>query len=103
MQLICVLFSFYTVKGSRKQFITVCHDVWDGKRKTINGLTIIIVDPDTLEVFRVPIALTQPLGKKALELKATCMLGLERAGIKFEDLYAACNDNCTTAVKTGRL
>eukprot|EP00957_Ditylum_brightwellii_P197776 15066829-Ditylum_brightwellii.AAC.2 len=31
------------------------------------------------------------------------MMGLERIGVEMEDLYSAANDNCTTAVKAGRL
>lgn len=84
-------------------FIVVGHDVWDGKRKKINGLTIFFTDPETLETFRIPIALSPPIGETALELCETAMLGLERVGIEMEDIFRAVNDNCSTAVKAGRL
>jgi hypothetical protein len=31
------------------------------------------------------------------------MLGLDRMGVEMEDLYRSVNDNCTTAVKAGKL
>jgi len=58
--------------GSVKPFITVAHDVWDGKRKQINGLSIFFFDPETLIFYRIPVALTPPFGKTAIEL---CELG----------------------------
>lgn len=90
-------------QGSRQAFITVGHDVWDGKRKQINGLSIFFVHPVSLEMYRIPVALTPPSGKTAIELCKTSMKGLERYEIEIDDLFRSLNDNCTTAKKAGRL
>eukprot|EP00956_Cyclotella_meneghiniana_P032817 scaffold91636_cov36-Cyclotella_meneghiniana.AAC.3 len=89
--------------GRRQAFVCVSHDVWEGKRKEINGLTIYFIEPVSATFYRIPIALTKPDGKKALELCATNMRGLERVGIEMLDLFKSANDGCTTAVKAGRL
>ena len=88
--------------GSAKPFITVAHDVWDGKLKQINGLSIFFIDPETLILYKIPVALAPPLGKTAILLCETCLAGLEEYGIRFVDLNKSVNDNCTTAVKVGR-
>ena len=88
---------------SAKPFLTVAHDVWDGKRKQINGLSIFFIDPETLFLYKIPVALAPPLGKTALLLCETCLAGLEQYDIRFSDLNKSVNDNCTTAVKAGRL
>ena len=91
-------------KGSRQGFISVGHDVWDGLRKQINGLTLFFTDPETLEMYRIPIALSPTdLGTTAQALCDTGMMGLARASIEFDDLFRSVNDNCSTAKKTGRL
>ena len=95
----------YYVKltGERQAFISVAHDVWDGKMKQINGLTTFFIDPTDFCLYRIPLALTKPLGKSAMELSKTCMLGLEKFGIEIEDAFRSINDNCTTAKRAGRL
>eukprot|EP00957_Ditylum_brightwellii_P010117 764457-Ditylum_brightwellii.AAC.1 len=37
--------------GHRVGFINVAHDVWDGKCKKLNGLTIFFLHPETLEIY----------------------------------------------------
>ena len=49
-----------------------------------------------------PIALTEPKGHTALELSKTSMLGLDRMGIAWEDIYRTVNDNCLTVRKTSK-
>ena len=46
----------------------VAQDVWDGKRKQINGLVIFFIDPEDCQIYRIPIALLKPGGKSGLEL-----------------------------------
>ena len=94
---------YIATTGSRQRFVGVGHDVWDGKRKQINGLTIFFADPETLDIYRIPVALAPPLGKTALALCESGMLGLDRVGVEFKDLFRSINDNCTTAVKAGQL
>ena len=89
--------------GKRQPFIIVAHDVWESKRKDINGLTIFFTDPRTMETYRVAVALTAITSKKAVELSATSLEGLERYGITMDDIFRTVNDNCTTAKKTSKL
>ncbi len=89
--------------GARRPFICVCSDVWDAKKMKLNGVSIITTDPETLEVLRIPVALTQPLGETAVKLSATNLMGLERVGVEEGDLFASCNDNCPTAVLAGKI
>eukprot|EP00986_Skeletonema_menzelii_P010506 scaffold5115_cov146-Skeletonema_menzelii.AAC.6 len=89
--------------GHRVGFINVAHDVWDGKRKKLNGLTIFFLHPETLEIYRIPVGLAVPLGGTANALCETSLIGLRRVGVEDEDMHRAVNDNCTTAKKTGRL
>ena len=91
------------IQGQRQPFISFGHDVLDGKRKNINGLTIFYTHPKTLNARRVPIALTPPLGNSALCLSRDNLHGLQRAGVEFEDLYRSINDNCSVAKATGVL
>ena len=83
--------------------MSVGHDIWDGKRKKINDLSIFYTHPVTLVTRRVPIALAKVMGITAIEVSALSMRGLERAGVEFFDLFRAVNDNCAAAIATGRL
>lgn len=91
------------MKGSPKQFITVGHDVWDGIRKQINGVTIFVVHPETLEAFKIPIGLFPPAGKTSLELCNSSWRPMKRIKLEQSDVYFAVNDNCTPAVAAGKL
>ena len=75
------------IAGERQPFISVAQDVWDGKRKQINGLVIFFIDPEDCQIYRIPIALLKPGGKSALELCSSCMLGLDKYGIEIDDLF----------------
>ena len=77
--------------------------MWDGKRKQINGITIFFAHPETLDLYRIPVALTPPDGKTALALCENTLAGVGRYGITSEDFWRAVNDNCDVAKKTGRL
>jgi hypothetical protein len=94
---------YFENTGSRQRFISVAHDVWDGKRRKILGASLLYADPESLETYRIPIVLTPPGGNSSLVLCNTSMHGLERVKVTFEDLFRAINDNCPTAVKQGRL
>lgn len=90
--------------GGQQPFITVASDVWDKSNKKILGMSIIYTNPITCETYYVPIALLPPsAGEKAIELGTDCLLGLERVGVTYKDIHRSVNDNCSTAVKTGRM
>jgi hypothetical protein len=90
-------------QGSAKPFVTVGHDMWDGKLKQINGVSIFIVHPATMQEFKIPVALHPPEGKTSLELCDCSWIGLSRISLTKADLFRAVNDNATPAVKTGKL
>lgn len=82
----------------------MAHDIWDGKRKKILGITIFFTDPETLQTYAIPVVLTPPSdGEKALALSKDSLSGLANVGVVFNDLFRAKNDNCLTAKKLGRL
>ena len=83
--------------------MSVGHDGGDGKRKQIFGVLIFLVHPKTLEVYRIPVALAEPLGKNAQVLCDTTLLSLKRAGVEPEDIFRSVNDNFTTTIRTGNL
>ena len=66
-------------------------------------MTIFFAHPETLEIYRIPTALTPPSGKTGIELCETTIHGLEHVKIKMHDIYRSVNDNCSTAVLTGKL
>ena len=68
--------------GSRQRFIIVLHDVWDAKRKQINGLSIFVTHPETLVTYRIPIALTPPRGKKQSSFVRRVCLALSELELK---------------------
>lgn len=89
--------------GTQQKFISVAHDVWDGIRSQINGVTIFFVHPETHTLYRIPIGMMPPGGKTGEALRDSCMEALQRVGITERDLFRSINDNCSTAKKTGRL
>jgi hypothetical protein len=91
------------LQGEEQEFIVVAHDVWDGKRKKILGITLFITDPETFETYGIPVGLTPPNGEKAIELCKDGLLTLEKYLIIIENLWRSVSDNCTTAKKAGRL
>jgi hypothetical protein len=90
-------------KGASQEFVVVAHDVWDGKRKKILGLTIFITDPETFITYRIPVALVPPTNETALTLAEESLASLDQYGIVFALIWRAVNDNCSTAMKAGRL
>ena len=90
-------------KKSRQRFISVAHDVWDGKRKQMNGLMVFFTNPESFFIFCIPVALTPPSGKTVIELCKACMCGLDGVGIEDEDSFRSIGDNCSTVVKAGKL
>ena len=91
---------YFKHTDSHKPLVSMAHDVWDGRRKQINGLAIFFLHPETLKMFSTPVASTPPTDRKAPELCSTRMMGLAWVGIELGDMFPAVNDNCTTAVKT---
>ena len=51
---------YVNATGRRQAFVSVSHDVWEGKRKEINGLTIYFLDPVSGSYYRIPVALMKP-------------------------------------------
>jgi hypothetical protein len=90
-------------KGVSQEFVVVAHDVWDGHRKKILGLTIFITDPETFITYRIPVALVPPTSESAVSLAEDSLASLDRYGILFNLIWRAVNDNCSTAKKAGRL
>ena len=86
----------------RLPFIRAGHDGWDGKNKKIFRVSIFLVHPGTLEIFRIPVALVSELAQGAKVLCETTLVALKRVGVEPADIFRSVNDNCTTAIATGR-
>ena len=52
--------------GKQQGFISVCHDLWDGKFRELLGLSITFIDPISMELFLIPLGLITAKEKKPL-------------------------------------
>lgn len=97
---------FHTQTSGKKDlsgFIYIAHDIWDGKRKTILGLTMFLADPVYGEYIHVPIGFLVSQGKSAAQVCEQSLLLLNRYGIKVTDLLKPINDTTNAALAAGRL
>ena len=83
-------------------FLIVAHDGWDGKRKLIFGVSLFFIHPANLIIYRIPVGLTEPIGKNADDLAKLTMDVLERCGGEAADIFRSVSDNTNVAVATGR-
>ena len=52
--------------GKQQGFISVCHDLWDGKFRELLGLSITFIDTISMKLFLIPLGLITAKGKKPL-------------------------------------
>ena len=52
--------------GKQQGFISVCHDLWDGKFRELLGLSIAFIDPISMKLFLIPHGLATAKRKKPL-------------------------------------
>ena len=93
----------YMVKCGRPvPFATICHDIWQGKKKDVLGVTLTFCDPRNCELYRVPIGLIHTHGHSALQVCDHTHKLLAAFGWSQADLSASVNDNTAAAVLAGK-
>ena len=83
-------------------FGTLCHDIWNGPRGDILGVTIMFTDPRNCEVYRIPIGLAEIQGHSAADVAKLTHALLNQVGFSQSDLCASVNDNTASAVLAGK-
>ena len=82
-------------------FLIVSHDGWDGKRKLIFGVSLFFIHPANLVMYRIPVGLTEPIGKNVDDLAKLTMDVLERYGGEAAGILRSVSDNTNVAVAMG--
>lgn len=98
--------AYHTVKTGTKEgspFIYVAHDIWEGRRKCILGLSIFFVDPVEAMYVQIPLGFVVCKGKTAALICDQSLQLLGRYGISGQDLLQPINDTTNSALLAGRL
>ena len=88
--------------GKRIRFACLAHDVWQGCKKDILGVTLILPDPRNCNVYKIPIGLLQTKGHSAAQVADHTETILNQVGFTRLDLCASINDNTNSAVLAGK-
>ena len=88
--------------GQRQLLMIVCGDVWDGRRRKIVSLSIMLINYISVKVWRIHVALLLTGGETTIKLCEMAMCGIESAGIEVDGFCRSCTDNCPTALNSGR-
>ena len=83
-------------------FATICHDIWNGPKCDILGVTIMFTDPRNCKVYRIPIGLAEIRGHTAADVSKLTHALLNAVGFSQSDLCASVNDNTASAVLAGK-
>lgn len=89
--------------GIQQKFISICHDIWDGKRRNLLGISIMFISPCTMTLLKISVGLVEAKNKKAVDIAAKTLEVLRRYGIVQADLYRPVNDTTNSAKKAGQL
>jgi hypothetical protein len=89
--------------GLPTRFISLCHDLWDGKRRNLLGISIMFICPATMTQVKISVGLVECKDKKAADVSAKTLDILGRYGIVQGDLYCPVNDTTNSAKKAGQL
>ena len=88
---------------SAQKFISLCQDLWDGKRRELLGISLMFIHPATMAFFKVSAGLVHSSGKKSDQICADTEAILSLYNISKRDLYRPVNDTTNAALKAGRL
>jgi hypothetical protein len=89
-------------QGKEIKFASICHDIWNGYKKDILGVTLSFVDPRNCVPYMIPIGLVQTFGHTAVHVAAITKTLLQAFGFDNTDLCSSINDNTTAAVCAGK-
>ena len=94
--------TFEVLCGQRIRFASIAHDVWQGCKKDILGITLMLVDPRNCNVYKVPVGLVETKGHSARQIANHTENILNQVGFTQLDLAASINDNTNSAVLAGK-
>ena len=94
---------FLENSGSHRPFLSICHDIWDGKRRELLGISLLFIHPHTFDHFKLSAGLVHIKGKRAVEVAQETLRVLSRIGVTQADLYRPVNDTTNSALLAGRL
>ena len=86
----------------RQLLMTFCGDMWDGRRRKIVSLSIMLINSISVKVWRIHVALLLTGGETTIKLCEMAMCGIESAGIEVDGFCRSCTENCPTALNSGR-
>ncbi|KAL7558739.1 hypothetical protein ACA910_010895 [Epithemia clementina (nom. ined.)] len=89
---------YATLCGKSIPFATIAHDVWNGKKKDILGITVMFCDPRNCLLHQIPIGMVKVSGHTAAQVSAITKQIITTYGMDSSDLSAAVNDNTNSAV-----
>ena len=88
--------------GKAIPFATICHDIWQGKKKDILGVSLMFADPRNCVMYQIPIGLVQTKGHNAQQVAEVTHNLMLSFGFSQADLSASVNDNTNSAVLAGK-
>lgn len=92
-----------TGKPVAPPFIYIAHDIWDGRRRCILGLSVFFSDPVYGSCLQIPLGFVVSKGKTATVVAEQSQSILQRYGIFVSDLLKPINDTTNSALAAGRL
>lgn len=93
---------YKSICGRSIPYVTICHDIWQGHKKDVLGVTLTYCDPRNCEIYRVPIGLVNTHGHTAREVSDHTIKLMRAFGLSQSDLSASVNDNTGAAVLAGK-
>lgn len=89
---------FEALCGKEVPFITICHDMWNGKKKEVLGVSIMFIDPRNCVLYKIPIGMLRVYGHSSADICEVTWSIMVVYGIIQRDLIASVNDNANTAI-----
>ena len=93
---------FTKLCGKPVPFATVCHDIWQGYKKDVLGVSLFFCDPRNVQMYKVPIGLVNTNGHTAEQVANITHKLMMTFGFTQKDLCASVNDNTNAAVLAGK-
>jgi hypothetical protein len=84
--------------GKEVPFVTICHDIWNGKKKDILGISTMFIDPRNCVLYRIPIGMVTAQGHTAQQVCDLTWSIMVAFGFHQSDLCASVNDNTNGAI-----
>ena len=98
--LICNVWTWYEeLCGKTTPFATLCHDVWNGIKKDVLGLSLMFADLHDGNVYCIPLGLITAQGHTTCQVCDLSVALLSCFGVQADtDLFGTVNDNTNSAV-----